>query len=169
MAVGEGLKLGAGDWRLGNPFGSFFAGQGVKSQGLDLRRGLWDLWGRYGFRSYFFCEISRSWWITVLGVERWGERRGAMRVRGLRKWVGGGTPEIGRTEVGSLWLRMSSVKSWRTSRRRQLLEGHVWQPERGSGLGRTTEVQLHSPSFFFFSHSPSFYIAWIFLKIFIYF
>ena len=48
-----------------------------------------------------------------------------MRVSGLRKWVGGGTPEIGRTEVGSLWFRMSSVKSWRTSKRRQLLEGQA--------------------------------------------
>ena len=29
-----------------------------------------------------------------------------MRVSGLRKWVGGGTPEIEGTEVGSLWFRM---------------------------------------------------------------
>ena len=43
------------------------------------------------------------------------------------------------------------MKSWRTSRRRQLLEGQGWQLGTGSGLGRTTEVQLHSPSFFFFS------------------
>ena len=28
-----------------------------------------------------------------------------------------------------------------------------WQPGRGSGLGRTTELQLPSPSFFFFPFS----------------
>lgn len=40
MTLEEGLKLRAGDWRLGDPSGNFFAGQGVKCQGLDPRRGL---------------------------------------------------------------------------------------------------------------------------------
>jgi len=89
-----------------------------------------------------------------------------MRVSGLRKWVGGGTPEIGRTEVGSLWFRMSSVKSWRTSKRRQLLEGQA-----GSQGGALDWGEQLSSNFllhlFFFFHSPSFCVTWIFLKKFI--
>ena len=59
----------------------------------------------------------------------------------------GGTPEMGRTEeelleVGSLWFRMSNVKSWGTSRRRQLLEGQIWRPGKGSGLGRTASFYV---------------------------
>lgn len=162
MAVEEGLKLGAGDWRLGNPSGSFFAGQGVKSQGLDLRRGLWDPWRRYGFRSYFFCEISRSWWITGLGVERWEERGGAMRVSGLRKWVGGGTPEIGRTEVEGHCG--SECQVWSPGGHPG--GGNCWKGKAGS-QGRDLDwgeqlrfnFILH---LLFFFHSPSFCVPWIF-------